>query len=129
MVLAIDALLLILFLGWAYVEHHHMTDSILYGRLCFSSVDGSLVESWGYIKEASIICLAVYAFKQTKDFFYAAYAVLFISVLADDSFRLHEAISGWLSNPSLLGKYGDLPAAFLISGVPLAFAAFALERS
>jgi len=128
MVLAIDALLLILFLRWAYVEHSHMTDSIFYGHLRFSSVDGSLMESWGYIKEASIICLAIYAFKKTKEFFYAAYAVLFVSVLADDSLSLHETISGWLSSPSLLGKYGNIPAAFLVSGVPLALAAFGFIR-
>jgi hypothetical protein len=128
MVLAIDALLLILFVRWAYVEHHHITDSIFYGQQRFSSVDGSLMESWGYIKEASIICLAVYAFKKTKEFFYAAYAVLFASVLADDSLRLHEAISVWLSSPSLLGKYSDIPAAFLVSGVPLALAALGFFR-
>ena len=124
LVLAIDALILILFLRWAYVEHYHMVDSILYGHLRFSSVDGSLMETWGYIKEASIICLAAYAFKKAKEFFYAAYAVLFVSVLADDFLGLHEAIAEWLSNPSLLGKYGDLPAALLISGVPLALTAF-----
>ena len=128
MVLAIDALLLILFLRWAYVEHNHMTDSIFYGHSRFSSVDGSLMESWGYIKEASIICLAVYAFKKTAEFFYAAYAVLFVAILADDSFSLHEAVSGWLSSPSLLGKYSDIPAAFLVSGVPLALAAFGFFR-
>ena len=123
-ILAVDALLLLLFLRWAYVEHQHMTDSIFYGRLRFSSVDGSLMDSWGYIKEAAIIALAVYAFRKTNEFFYAAYAVLFVSVLADDSLRLHEHIAGWLSDPSLLGKYGDLPAAFLVSGVPLALAVF-----
>lgn len=124
MVLAIDALLLTLFLRWAYVEHNHMADSILYGHLRFSSVDGSLMESWGYIKEAMIICLAVFAFKRTNEVFYAAYAVLFASVLADDYLGLHEAVAGWLSNPSLLGRYGNIPAAVLVSVLPLALAAF-----
>lgn len=123
-ILAADVILLLLFLRWAYVEHQHMTTSIFYDHLRFSSVDGSLMESWGYTKEAAITGLAVYAFRKTNEFFYAAYAVLFIRVLADDSLSLHEHIAGWLSDPSLLGKYGNLPAAFLVSGAPLGLAIF-----
>ena len=89
-ILAIDLVVLGMFLRWAYVEHANVTESILYGQLLYSSVDGSLMEIWGYLKELTIIGLALYAFLHAKELFYAAYALLFLVVLADDSLRLHE---------------------------------------
>ena len=127
-ILAVDFLLLIAFLRWAYVEHLHITDSFFYGKLRLSSVDGSLMERWGYVKEAGIVGLAAYAFARTKEFFYAAYAVLFLGVLSDDALRIHEYIGKWLSDPALLGKWGNLPSALLVSGVPLALSLYGFYK-
>ena len=60
-ILAIDLVILGMFLRWAYVEHANVTESMLYGQLLYSSVDGSLMEIWGYLKELTIIGLALYA--------------------------------------------------------------------
>lgn len=128
LILAVDVLLLILFLRWAYVEHLNITNSFFYGKLRFSSVDGSLMERWGYVKEACIVGLAAYAFLKSKEFFYAAYAVLFLGVLADDSLQIHEYIGTRLSDPALLGKWGSLPSAVLVSGVPLALALYGFHK-
>lgn len=122
LILTVDLLLLIVFLRWAYVEHYNINTSFFHEDLKFSSLDGSLMERWGYAKEAYIVGLAAYAFSKSKEFFYAAYAVLFLAVLADDSLQLHEHIGAWLSDPALLGEWGSLPSAALVSGAPLALA-------
>jgi len=127
-ILAVDLLLLIAFLRWAYVEHLHITHSFFYGKLRFSSVDGSLMERWGYVKEAGIVGLAAYAYARTKEFFYAAYAVLFLGVLSDDALRIHEYIGQWLSDPALLGRWGNLPSALMVSGVPLALSLYGFYK-
>lgn len=118
--LAIDAIILILFLSWAFVTHYKMVRSPLYGSLLFSKVDFSLMEMWGYIKEILIIAIAARYAMRSSNSFSLAYAVLFIAVLLDDSLQLHERLGGWLAHSAGLGSLGFLMAPILISGTPFA---------
>ena len=127
-ILAIDLVVLGMFLRWAYVEHANVTESMLYGQLLYSSVDGSLMEIWGYLKELTIIGLALYAFLHAKELFYAAYALLFLVVLADDSLRLHEHFGAVLSQYAVIGPHGEILAQAILSGIPLALTLLGMVR-
>lgn len=126
--LVIDIALLTTFLRWAYVQHHGITDSLLYLDLRFSSVDGSYMEIWGYIKEAVVVVLSVWAFVRTTEMFYAAFALLFSSIFLDDALALHEKAGAWLSDPALLGEKASLFAALLVNGLPFAIVLLALMK-
>jgi hypothetical protein len=126
--LVIDAALLTTFLRWAYVQHYHIADSLLYLNPRFSAADGSYMEIWGYIKEAIVVALSIGAFLRTSEMFYAAFAVLFSSIFLDDALALHERAGAWLSDPALLGDKASLFAALLVSGLPFAVVLFALIK-
>ncbi|MCC2981596.1 hypothetical protein [Sphingomonas sp. IC4-52] len=128
LLVGIDLALLALFLRWAYVHHHGIENSVFFGAWRFSTVDGSFIEIWGYLKQAALCVAAATVYAQTRERFYAAFALLFACVLADDMLRLHEWLGGKLSHPDLLGEWGIIPAAALISGLPLLIALFTLVR-
>lgn len=128
LLIAVDLVLLTLFLKWAHVHHHGIEDSLFFGAWRFSTVDGSYVEIWGYLKQGAICTGAAIIYAQTRERFYAAFALLFACVLADDMLRLHEWLGSMLSRPALLGDWGAVPAAALISGLPLLLTVYALVR-
>jgi hypothetical protein len=107
--LLIDAILLAAFLRWAYVEHYHITSSVMFGDLRYSMVDGSLVELFGYFKETVIVLLLGAAFFYRRKLVYAGFALLFLMTLLDDSLSLHERLGHWVSRlPPLLGVPQDI---------------------
>ena len=126
LLVTVDVVLLSLFLRWAYVHHHGIEHSVFFDAWRFSTVDGSFIEIWGYLKQAAICVAAAMVYAQTRERFYGAFALLFTSVLADDMLRLHEWLGGTLSHPDLLGEWGIVPAAALISGLPFLIALGAL---
>jgi hypothetical protein len=92
LILLVDLVLLGVFLRWAYVEHYHITTSVLYGDLRYSMVDGSFIELFGYFKEVLIIALAALASFYRPNLIYLGYTALFLVALLDDSLTLHETL-------------------------------------
>ena len=117
-VVFVDLALLALFLVWASVEHYQIRTSPFFGTSLFSTQEGSLIENWGYLKEAAIALLCLVIAKRRQHWFYAAFAVLFVSVMLDDSLGLHERVGDWLEADVGLGKFGPLVSAGVVNGVP-----------
>lgn len=85
-------LLVSLFIRYAYVEKHHLTDSFFLGHVKFSFVDGGYPEMFGYALELAACGLfALFAWTHAKKQWYGWSAILLLTFV-DDSFGLHEFI-------------------------------------
>src|SRR3954466_14713880 len=78
------AILVGLFIRYAYVEKYHLVDSFFYGQVKFSFVDDGYPEMLGYALEL-IACafFAMFAWTHLKKQWYAWSAILFITFLDD----------------------------------------------
>ena len=86
------AILIALFVRYAYVEKYHLVDSFFYGHVKFSFVDDGYPEILGYALELTACAFfAMFAWTHLKKQWYAWSAILFITFL-DDSIGLHEFI-------------------------------------
>jgi hypothetical protein len=91
-IVSMITLLVALFIRYAYVEKHHLTDSVFLGQVKFSFIDGGYPEIFGYVLEiAACVLFAMFAWTHLKKQWYAWSAILFLTFL-DDSFGLHEFI-------------------------------------
>jgi hypothetical protein len=120
LILLVDLILLGAFLRWAYVEHYHLTTSVLYGDLRYSMVDGSFIELFGYLKEVLIIALAALASFYRPNLIYLGYMALFVVALLDDSLSLHENL-GYQIGPvlGLSQQISEILVFGVMSFVPL----------
>lgn len=120
-------LLVSLFIRYAYVEKHHLTDSFFLGQVKFSFVDGGYPEMFGYgLELAACVLFAMFAWTHIKKQWYAWSAILLLTFF-DDSFGLHEFIGHSAHNylgvapfvGDLIGfaSTGLLSAAFWFAGV------------
>lgn len=60
--------------------------------------DGGVAEYAGYAQQAALVVLLLALCWRTGALVWAAYAVLFLGALADDSLRLHETKGAWLAD-------------------------------
>ncbi len=102
---------------YAYAEKYVLVDSYFFGKLQWSFVDRSYPEFFGYILEFfCVIVFAVYAYKTDQKAWYA-WAFIFLFILLDDSFQLHERFGAYLQERAGLSiSYRD-PLAFGSFGV------------
>jgi hypothetical protein len=126
--LIVDALLLGMFLRWAYVTHHRVDSSVLYGNWRHSTIDGSYIEIWGYAKQCAIIVLAIGAYARQREGFFAAFAALFFMVLLDDALGLHEQAADMTRRHMGMLQPSELPAILAISGIPFVTVLIGLTR-
>lgn len=120
--LAIDLALLATFLRWAYVAHHGIRDSVFHGDLRFSTVDGSVLESWGYAKQLVALLFLAWTAAARRSRLLAAVALLATAILLDDALQLHERLGlalragaqPWIASPAAAQFAGKL----LVSGLP-----------
>ena len=122
LVLIVDITLLGLFIEWAYVQHYGITSSIFFANALFSTQDHSLIESFGYLKEAAICLLLASLFLRTRVLLHLAFSTFFLVLLLDDFFSVHEQM-GKVFAPVLgpsLAHYGELAGEVLFGALPLA---------
>ena len=60
--------------------------------------DNGVAEYAGYAQQAALVVLLLALARATRHLVWAAYAVLFLCALADDSLRLHENKGAWLAD-------------------------------
>lgn len=90
--LFIDAVLIALFLRWAYVAHHELTESVIYGRSIFSLNEGGLTELWGHAKLAAAVGLIWLVSRVRNPAYYRAIAAAMLVMLLSDSLQLHKRL-------------------------------------
>jgi hypothetical protein len=105
--------------------------------------DGGVAEYAGYVQQATLVVLLLALCWVTRHLVWAAYAVVFLSALADDYLRLHENKGAWLAEQlaqdlwfpadGFLGlranDLGELLVWGLLAAVPLAAAVLLHRRS
>jgi hypothetical protein len=111
LILAADLAILVIYCVWAWEVHFNLKGSYFYDKPFYSSVDGSLMETAGYFKEAACaVMLGIIASRRRSGLF-AALCLLLFYILLDDSIRIHE-------------RFGAVLAA---RGVPDAFSQFVAD--
>lgn len=118
-VLTVDIALLSMFVWWAIVHRYEIKGSIFYGNMLFSKVDWSLIEIWGYLKEAAIVILSIYIYLRCREIFYVLFAILFMSVLIDDAAGLHEILGGYIYQLTDNKLISGFLAPSITCGIPL----------
>jgi hypothetical protein len=129
MLLAVDAVLIGLFLLWAYAAHHQASDMWIYGRSLFSMGEGELNEQWGFMKLAvAAVLTAMIAWPRRQLFFWGLCALL-IAMLLSDALELHERINAAVSALTA-GRVGaiyiDPITKLALAGGPLALMTYGL---
>lgn len=116
-----DLVFLALFVGFAYAEHYHLQDNLLYGRIEFSFVDNAYPELFGHLQLALVALLLVATHAKSRQAVHLALALLFAACALDDSLALHERFGSWLSTARPLSQgTGELLAWAAIGLIPAA---------
>lgn len=115
------------FITYAVVEKHHIENSIFYGHVQFSFVDGGYAEIFGYVLELAASALFFLYARQHHKPYWNMWALILLVVFLDDAFQLHESIGHAVSTRigvstsvgDLIGfaSTGLLSAVFWVIGV------------
>jgi hypothetical protein len=128
--LVADFVLIAVFVAYAYVEHYHIEDSVLYGNVKFSFVDGGYPELFGYGKQILITLLLLAVYARTRQAVYLGLALLFTTTGLDDSMALHEAVGNYLAtNFALAERTGELVGWALLGMAPMVVVLLGYLRS
>lgn len=112
-----DLVFLGMFVAYAFAEHYGMRDSLFYGNVRFSFVDGGYPELYGYAKQVFIALLCLGGYSRNRQPVLLALAFLFAVVGLDDSLALHEAIGGHLATTFGVPPSRGEPAGWAMLGV------------
>lgn len=132
LLLAVDVVLIGLFLVWAYAAHHNATDMWIYGQSRFSMGEGELTEQWGFIKLAVAAMLAAMIARRRRQVFFWGLCALLVTMLLSDALELHEQINAAvavLTDGRLTAIDIDPVTKLALAGGPLALMAFGLLAS
>lgn len=129
LLLAVDILLIGLFLLWAIAEHYHLRNNWAFGRDEFSMGEGQLTEQWGFVKLALASVFLLIIAGSRRQFFFWGLAALIVVMLLSDALQFHEQINSAL-HPPLAAVFDrhhiDVFMKFALAAVPLSAMAFGL---
>ncbi|MES2823321.1 MAG: hypothetical protein V4732_06955 [Pseudomonadota bacterium] len=109
-----------LFIAYAFVEKHQLTDNPLFGGVKFSFVDGGYPEIFGYFLE--FFCISVFTIHAlaNKKKYWLAWAAIFVIVLLDDSIGAHETLANVFFDKETLSPVMGGIAVFAVMGLMFA---------
>ncbi|MES2674140.1 MAG: hypothetical protein V4660_07865 [Pseudomonadota bacterium] len=109
-----------LFIAYAFVEKHQLTDNPLFGGVKFSFVDGGYPEIFGYFLE--FFCISVFTVHAlaNKKTHWLAWAAIFLIVLLDDSIGAHEVLANVFFDEETLSPVMGGIAVFAVMGLMFA---------
>lgn len=109
-----------LFIAYAFVEKHQITDNPLFGGVKFSFVDGGYPEIFGYFLEFCCISIFTVHALVNKKKYWLAWAAIFVIVLLDDSMGAHEVLANVFFDEETLSPVMGGVAVFAVMGLMFA---------
>lgn len=118
--LAVQAVLIGVFLVYATVEKYGITTSALYGQTMFSLYDGGYMEGFGYFLEVFSAGMFLSIALFYRQYQWLCWSIIFVLIFFDDAYQAHEHLGHYLINTYGLSNAAAEFLGFGIYGLSVA---------